>query len=59
MKKVRLLKNGHGHISFQRGALCDRKSVFGREFTDARLSERLLSCLLHEEGLTYLQFLRC
>lgn len=54
MKKVRLLQNGHGHISFQGGALCDRKSVFGRGFPDARLSGRLLlSCLLHVQGLTF------
>lgn len=52
MKKVRLLQNGHGHISFQGGALCDRKSVLGRGFTDARLSERLFSCLLHAQRLT-------
>lgn len=32
MKKVRLLQNGHGHISFQGGAFCDRKSVFAEGF---------------------------
>lgn len=42
-----------GTFLFKEEPLCDRKSVFGRGYPDARLSERLLCCLLHMQGLTF------
>lgn len=46
MKKVRLLQNGHGHISFQGGAFCDRKSVLAEGF---QMQGYLKGCCVHKD----------